>query len=972
MKNFSKLKAGAAPVAIGLALVAAPAFAQDAPADAGAANAPIVVTGSRLKQPNLESATPVTVVSAQEIQDTGTTRVEDLINSLPQVFAGQGGNISNGSSGTATLNLRGIGSERTLVLVNGRRLMPGDPNSSAADINAIPGALIKRVDVLTGGASSVYGSDAVAGVVNFVMDTDFEGFKLDGQYSFYQHNNSAGSNILDANTAAGYTTPSGSSTNGGAVDATAVMGTGFDDGRGHITAYFGYRKIDPVLQGSRDYSNCALAGSGITGFSCSGSSTSPTGRFLLSGDGSFDSYQPNPDGSQTFVPGFNIYNYNPLNYYQRPDERYTAGFFAHYDISDAVKPYMEFMFMDDRTVAQIAPSGDFGNTSTLNCDNPLLSAQQLSIICAPSNVIGTRIDPTTGASYDVAGVYVLRRNIEGGPRQDDLQHTSYRGVVGVQGDLGMAWSYDAYYQYGRTNYAETYLNDLSATRVARALDVVTDPATGNAVCRSVLDGSDPNCVPWNIFTLGNVDPAATAYLSTPGFQRGTTTEQVANASLTGQLGEYGVRTPWATDGVAINVGFEYRKESLELRSDQAFQTGDLTGQGAPTLPVAGSFHVSEFFSEISLPIVQDSFIKELSLNAGYRYSTYTNAGNSFNTDTYKIEGTFAPTADIAFRGGYNRAVRAPNVQDLFAPNRVALDGETDGCAGATPTYTAAQCAYMGVTAAQYGTIPENPAQQYNGYIGGNQTLQPEVADTWTAGVVLTPTFLPRFSASVDWFSINLKQAIQGIGADTILDACASSGDTFICSLVHRDAGGSLWLSPNGYVIDTTQNIGGLKTSGIDVSAAYTQPLGGSLGKLNVTFQGTYLDKYEIDPGVSAAYRCEGLFGSSCGTPNPKWRHQMRVSWDLPSGLGASVRWRHFGPVDYINGNDHLAAQNYIDMTLNARIGDHYSFRLGVNNVFDKAPPLSGHVGAGFGNGNTFPQVYDALGRYIFAGVTLEY
>lgn len=969
MKHSSILKVSAAPVALGLALCSAPAFAQDASPSTTAqtSNAPIIVTGTRIRQPNLESASPVTVVGSEDIANTGTTRVEDLVNSLPQVFAGQGGNISNGSSGTATLNLRNLGSERTLVLVNNRRLVPGDPNSSAADINMIPAALIKRVDVLTGGASSVYGSDAVSGVVNFVMDTDFEGIRLDSQYSFYMHNNRADSSVTGPLDSRNFGYPTGTSTDGGAVDATLTIGTSFDDGRGHITAYVGYRKINAVLQGNRDYSSCALAGTQAGGFSCGGSSTSPSGRFLLTDD--FSSYQPNPDGSQTFVPGFAIFNYNPLNYYQRPDERYTAGFFANYEINDSIKPYAEFMFMDDRTVAQIAPSGDFGNTSTLNCDNPLMSAQQLSIICRPSNIIATRVDPTTGNSYDVAGVYLLRRNIEGGPRQDDLQHTSYRTVIGTQGDLGKTWSYDMYYQYGRTNFAETYLNDLSATRVARALDVVTGP-NGTPVCRSTLDGTDPNCVPWNVFTLNSVDPAAVNYLSTPGFQRGLTTEQVFNASLSGSLGDYGLQTPWSDEGVGFVAGFEYRKESLELNTDQAFQTGDLTGQGAATLPVKGSFNVKEFFTEARLPIVTDSFLKEFSITAGYRYSKYKNAGNSFSTDTYKIEAILAPTSDIMLRGGYNRAVRAPNVQDLFAPNRVALDGQTDGCASATPAYTLAQCQLQGVTAAQYGNIPENPAQQYNGFIGGNANLQPEVADTWTAGIVLTPGFAPGLALSVDYFDIKLKKAIAGIGADTILDTCASTGDPFLCSLIKRDSAGSLWLSPNAYVIDTTQNIGGISTKGIDVNGSYSRSIGDA-GKLNLSFVGTYLDKLDVDSGVGPISQCAGQFGPICGTPSPKWRHQARLGFDGKNGVGASVRWRYFSATNFGTA-DTIPAQSYFDVVMTAQIGDHYQFRLGANNVLDKAPPLSGNVGAGFGNGNTYPQVYDALGRYVYAGIQFNF
>ncbi|HEY0042920.1 MAG TPA: TonB-dependent receptor [Allosphingosinicella sp.] len=1040
---------------------AAPAFAQDAqdipstgPVEAGVpatsdsttvANQvdaeDIVVTGSRIPQPNLQSASPVTVINSEEFRVTGTTRTEDLVNSLPQVFAGQGSTIANGSTGTATLNLRGLGAERNLVLVNGRRVVPGDPTSSAVDINFIPAAVIKRVDVLTGGASSVYGADAVTGVVNFVMDTDFEGIRLDTQYSFYQHHNNAQGSIIDALNAGiggrSIGAPGGSVADGGTIDATAVFGTSFDDGRGHITAYAGYRKTKPILQGRRDYSSCGLSArtaaqvsSGLGEYSCSGSATSDVGSFLLFDSdradlgGSFTStfFQPGPN--RTLLGGFTPYNFNPLNHYQRPDERYTAGFFAEYEINDAIQPYAEFMFMDDRTVAQIAPSGNFGNTTSINCGsptdpagslrNPLLSASQAAVICDRENLLITVdplvgdvvvgqdasyvpaifTDPTTGQQYVRGSFTPFRRNVEGGARQDDLQHTSYRAVLGSKGKLDEAWSYDAYYQYGRTIFAETYTNDFSITRLGRALDVVTD-ANGNAICRSVRDGTDPNCVPYNILTPGGVTDASVAYLSTPGFQRGIVSEQVASASLTGQLGKYGLQSPLADEGVGIAVGAEYRKERLEFMTDTAFQTGDLSGQGAATLPVSGSFDVKEVFGELRVPLVHENFIHDLSLTAGYRYSDYgLSTGGGYNTDTYKIEAEFAPIRDIRFRGGYNRAVRAPTVQDLFAPQRVVLDGTSDPCAGFVITAADQACLLQGLDVGD--RTPENPASQYNGLIGGNPDLIPESADTYTVGVVLQPTFLPRFALSVDYFNIKLKNAVTTIGADTILNACEQSLDPDVCGLINRDPSGSLWLSSNGFVTDLTQNIGGLSTSGIDVNGSYTQPIGG-LGSLSLSFVGTWLDKLETDTGLTGTYDCVGLYGNVCGTPNPEWRHTARLSWNMANGLGLSLRWRHFGSVqiDATDENPNLnntsgtgpapggvarpgvagfGAQNYFDLAFTARIGDHYNFRLGVNNLLDRDPPVTGSQAcpAGFCNGNTFSQVYDALGRYIYAGVTLEF
>jgi outer membrane receptor protein involved in Fe transport len=992
--------------------VATPAFAQDnatqtqpqsgpveATTNAQSANGQaddqaIVITGSRIPQPNLTSTSPVTVVNSAEVRASGTTRTEDLVNSLPQVFAGQSSTVSNGSSGTATLNLRGIGVNRTLVLINGRRLVPGDPGLPVADINVIPAMMIQRVDVLTGGASSVYGADAVAGVVNFIMDTNFTGIRMDSQYSFYQHDNSTNAAVIAALNARGYGFPTGNVADGGTWDTNMAIGAAFDDNRGHVVAYAGYRHIDQITQGRRDYSACALTSrtaaqiaagpgaGGVTTYTCGGSATSANGTFFTN----VGTFQVGPN--RTFIAGSTPYNFNPTNFYQRPDERYTFGAFANYEISDALKPYLEAMFMDDRTVAQIAPSGDFGNTFTVNCDNPLLSAQQRSIVCSPNNLVtangqtvnqrpaGTPpqafIDPTTGLPYFRGALQILRRNVEGGGRRDDLQHTNYRIVAGMRGDLSPAWSYDLYYQFGQTNFAETYSNDFSIRRLSEALDVVN--VGGVPTCRARVSGVDPGCVPWDIFALNSVSPASLAFLQTPGLQRGVVQETVANASMTGDLGNWGIQMPWAHTGLGVAFGVEYRKESLELLVDQAFSTlpsSDLAGQGAPTLPASGSFDVREAFAEVRLPIIEENFIYNLSLEGGYRYSDYTVRGRSFSTDTYKAAIDFAPIRDIRFRASYNRAVRAPNVQELFATQRVVLDGSTDPCATGVPI-TAAQTGCIASGAVVGQTIQPNPANQYNGLVGGNPNLNPEIADTYTIGLVLQPRFIPHFAVTVDWFNIKLKGAIQGVGADRLITGCVSGTNPSYCALIHRDQFGSLWRSANGYVADLSINTGQLSTRGIDVQASYSMDIG-RWGGLSMNFVGTWLDHLTAD-GLD----CAGLYAGACGTPNPEWRHTARLSWNGPDGIGLSGRWRYFSAVDNIGttrtGDLRIPAQSYFDLTLTARIGDHYNFRLGVNNILDKDPPLVGANAcpAGICNGNSYTQVYDALGRYIFAGVTLDF
>ncbi|HVM36965.1 MAG TPA: TonB-dependent receptor [Sphingomicrobium sp.] len=954
----------------------------------------IVVTGSRIPQPNLEQASPVTVITAQEVKLQGTTRTEDLINSLPQSFAAQGSNISNGATGTATVNLRGLGESRTLVLINGKRLMPGDPRSPVADINFVPAPLIKRVDVLTGGASSVYGADAVAGVVNFIMDTNFRGLRVDAQASVFMHDNNTNDDILAANRAPNrlFNPPTGTSVNGGAQDIAVVFGAGFNDNRGSLTAYATYRKQDAVLQETRDYSFCALSAASpaqITAnnrrFNCGGSATSANGTFFTN----VGTFQVGPGG--TFIPGSTPFNFNPFNYFQRPNERYTLGAFAEYDLTDAAKPYLEAMFMDDQSVAQIAPSGVFFNVTSLNCDNPLLSAQQRGTICVPEN---TFVGPN-GETRAVA--YVGRRNVEGGGRRDDLQHTAFRVIGGVRGDVARGLSYDTFFQFGRTNLAETYLNDFSIARSERALDVVTNPATGQPVCRSVLLGIDRNCVPYNIFREGGVTPQALEYLQTPGFQRGNTEETVANANITVLGGEYGLQLPWATRGPALNVGAEYRKESLRLDVDEAFRTGDLAGQGGPTLPVQGSFDVRELFTEVDIPIVHESFIHELSLNAGYRYSDYKVADNRFSTNTYKVAGELAPVRDLRVRGSYNRAVRAPNVVELFSAQSVGLGGSSDPCAGRAVNgrvngLTFEQCARTGVTAAQFGNIIENPAEQYNSLFGGNPNLEPETADSYTAGIVLQPRFLPGLAITADYFDIKVRNLIGVIGYDTTIAQCIATGDPFFCSLINRAPGsGSLFLSPSGFITDINTNVGGLRTKGVDINGSYSRRLGG-MGTLNLSMVGTYLRELSTNPVADVNYDCRGFYGAQCGTPNPKWRHKARAGFTLPNGLGLSGQWRYFSRVRSAGlseeeelrvaptspiifpGNQQLNAVSYFDLAFSARITDKFNFRIGANNILDREPPIAGSqvVGAGSGNGNTYPQVYDALGRFLFANVTVDF
>jgi len=1030
---FAQADAGAQPAPDAGAAAAQPAdpAPATAAAPAPAATQDIVITGSRIPQPNLTSASPVTVLSSQDIKLQGTTRTEDLINSLPQSFAAQGSSVSNGATGTAQANLRGIGAARTLVLINGRRLQPGDPRNPTADINFIPASIVKRVDVLTGGASSVYGADAVAGVVNFIMDTSFRGLRIDAQASTFMHNNRASDKIIRPNEDLGFRPPHGMSVNGGAQDISAAFGAGFDDNRGSIMAYATYRKQDSVLQSSRDYSFCAIGSNPDVDdpFYCGGSSTSAEGRLRVFNpangakvfDGHFNA------GAHTVVPSPNpLFNFAPFNYYQRPDERYTFGMFADYEISPGATAYMEAMFMNDHSDAQIAPSGNFNNTTYLNCDNPLLSPQQLSVVCQPGFLNtdpGLRpINPITGLPSDTAFALIGRRNIEGGGRDDDLEHTSWRIVGGVKGDLLKGVSYDAYYQFGTTRLSETYLNDFSITRMQRALDVIDgDPGPGvTPICRSVANNTDPNCVPWDIFGPGGPSQASLNYLQTPGFQRGHVDETIANANFTLDGGEYGIQTPWSDRGVGLNVGGEYRKESLDFQTDVEFQSGDLAGIGGQVLPASGGFDVREGFAEIQVPLISHSFIEEFTLTGGYRYSDYKANDHHFSTDTYKLSAELAPVHDLRFRASYNRAVRAPNIVELFGPRGNALAAGIDLCAAGTGPngpagtgLTTAQClntfatqiangsfTVASATAAINAGIDSNPAFQYNVLVGGNANLTPEKADTYTVGAVVQPRWIPGLAISVDYFDIKVANLVRTFPFTGLIANCAVTGDPTFCNLINRDVTGSLFNLPSGTATTLNANLGSLRTKGIDINASYSHRITG-LGSVSASFVGTYLKSLAFDTGLNPGiggldgkYECAGRYGATCsnsaGVPSPKWRHKARLGFTMPNGIGISGQWRYFSAVknDTLSsdadlnfllgshsnpGSAKLNAQSYFDLTLSARVGDKYNFRIGANNILDKQPPIAGGESlGGFSNGNTYPQVYDALGRFLFAGVTIDF
>ncbi|MEE2024574.1 MULTISPECIES: TonB-dependent receptor domain-containing protein [Alkalimonas] len=914
----------------------------------------IQVTGSRIRRTDMETSSPIQITSSEEIKLSGFTRVEDLMNSLPQIEAAQTAFIANGASGTATLDLRGLGATRTLVLVNGRRLQPGGLSTQSADINQIPAALVERVEVLTGGGSATYGADAVAGVVNFVMKDDFEGIEIVAGASGYQHKNRNKylQGLMDN---AGFEYPTGSTgIDGRTYNIDLTMGGGFDGGRGHATVYATWRKVEELRQGARDYSSCAFNNAGTA---CGGSATSPIPNFFISpyrelteGAGPEPDYDHEVFWMQTangFAPyADNLYNYAPINHFMRPDERYTLGAFINYELSDRFRPYAEVSYMHNRTTAQIAESGTFFRGFAFDITSPAFTEAQREQLAAEFGPDVTQVWAEIG-----------KRNSEGGPRQDILEHSSYRLVIGTEGALNDNWMYDISLQYGSTSSSSVYMNDYYTPKFADALGAIGSNCTGS-------------CIPdYLVFQPGGVTPESAALLGGTGIRAGITTQTIVNGFVTGDLG---VTVPSHSYPIAAVLGFENREVSFENNSDEVFAQGQLAGQGGPIPSLKGSYNVKEIFGELSIPLLEDMpAVRDLTLDLGARYSHYNTSGGE---STYKVGIDWTPVDNWKVRASYNRAVRAPNVSELFESTSIGLWSGADPCAGTSPTLSQEQCALTGMDASQYGNAgTESPASQYNGLFGGNVNLKPEIADTYTFGIVANP--IEGFNFSIDYFDIVIDEVIGSVNPELQITQCALTGIAAFCDNIVRDNTGGLWRGDAGYVIAPDINLASRHWRGIDVSSNYQTDLLG--GTFTAKLIGSYSLKkeYEPLPGLdSAIYDCSGKISTAC-FPQPKWRHTMTLSYSTGDFWTAQAKWRYFGGVDYVGSVDQIigsgiASQSYFDVNATFELTDYAALLIGMNNIFDKEPPMVGATLAQ--NANTVAGYYDTLGRYLHASITLRF
>ena len=1004
MKSFKKRYLSHAVAAAVAATLPTLVVAQDEEANLEE----VLVTGSRLTKSNVTSSVPLVQIGAEEINSRGVARIEDMVNILPNVFVSQTAEVANGATGTSTLNLRGLGSSRTLVLIDGKRLPFGSPFSSSANVDMVPARMVERVDVVTAGASAVYGSDAVAGVVNFITKKDFEGFEFDYQYGTNYNANDNGymqEKLADAD----FFDP-GSTTTGAASLMSVMMGVNSEDGRGNITLFGSYEDMQSMIGKDRDTGACTLFGSADP--FCGGSSNFRRYNGTI-GNGVAGTVFQELDG--TIVPiDFSrsdvFYNYGAVNHYQRPVERWNLGASGHYEITDNVEAYFDTTYMNNKTEAQIAESASFNRPFETNCDNPLLTGG------AGPNGDGIMLGSITG-TFDANGDFVScldymaagndpidvqfinsHRNIEGGPRVSTYENSSWRAIFGFRGDINDDFAFDIFGQFSATEGTRISQNDLNYNRVQQALYIVDD-GNGNPVCRDSSGG----CVPWNIFernadgTTAVTDEAA-AFIAGVGIVTGETEQTVFGGTIEGDFTNMGIQSPMADSGLSGLVGFEMREDKLGRLADDISKISGgrgLTGTGGATLPIAGSIEVEEIFMEMSMPLITGKpMIQELGLTAGYRYSDYTTNGNglsnSFDADTYFAGISWAPNDEVRFRFNQAVAIRAPNVFDLYVGINTGLvelspvNGDGDQCSGPTPVATQAQCANTGLSAAQYGSVDPSAAGQFNLITGGNPNLVAEEGETTTFGVVITPSMIENLSVSIDYFDIEVTDAIGSVPAQTSYDRCLTTGDPAFCANVTRDTAGTLHLlneAPDGGLSGLSEqnvNVSTFATEGVDVNVTYMLDLS-DMGSINFDYAATFLDtNYSVAIPGDDKVECAGAYAGPCGLPAPEYNHRFLATWMTPYDVNVSATWRHIGETDLYGLDDpqgyledSMEERNYLDVAATYDYSENVQIRVGANNILGDDAPVTTAAGTGTGNNNTYPGLFD-VSTYLFAGVTVKF
>ena len=827
------LKSSVAPLVITGAIMASPALAADAKAadDAGPV---IIVTGTLIKNPNLVQANPVNTISAADLEMKQSNTAEEVLRDIPGMVPDIGSAVNNGNGGASFANLRGLGSNRNLVLLDGNRIAPADV-TGVVNLDNIPLAMIERVDVQTGAAVTTYGADAIAGVLNFITKKNFSGVDL-----------SVGDQISQYGDAPYLRT-----------DLT--VGHNFADGRGNITASVGYQKSTAVYQGDRPWSQVYIDsyGGGPGGSSTTTPSyftflNTPTGKNLK------ESIDPT---TGALVSGYQGYNYNPFNIFQTPFKRYNGFVQGNYQLTDSVELYGRGMYSHNSVETIVAPSGVFGTTVEIPLSNPYIPAATLTQICNSLSLTTAQCTAAANAktatdpNYKLWSPLLKRRMPEAGTRNSDYVTEMWDAMGGLRGKVTDAINFDAHIAYGHSVNTQTETGYVLTSHIEDAL-----LATNTTSCLS----GNAGCVPINIFgPTGSITPAMVAGVTAPSVTKLGTSLLQFHGQMTGDTG---LKLPSATNAINFALGTEYRKYTAYQWADALAEGGDLGGAGAAPQIYNGAYSVWEGFGELIAPLVEDKeFMHKLSLEAGARYSHYSvTGGPSHNAFTYKTGLTWEVDTQVKLRANYAHAVRAPDIFELFQPKTTGLTNlATDPCAGAAPTTNAnlkAVCLAQGAPAASIGNISNPAAAQANITTGGNINLAPEKADTYTLGVVLTPKALRHFSLTVDYYHIVVNQAITTPTPGDLINACfgdgtgsnvsASEATSAACTAIHRDSvTGGLDGDTNTVqgLAGTYSNLGRLFTNGIDVAMNYDHKFGDVKWAAELTYNYTAHSQFMATP-----------------------------------------------------------------------------------------------------------------------------
>jgi iron complex outermembrane receptor protein len=899
---------------------------------------------------------------------------------------GDGQSVNNGSVGIATIDLRNLQTKRTLVLVDGKRLVAADQFLDV-DTNQIPATMVDRIEVLTGGASAVYGSDAVAGVVNIILKKDFEGIEADSQASLTDHGD------------------------GLTHDSSLILGVSSDNGKGNATIYAEFMHRDPISEADRDFSAHALAATNYTG--CASPATH-FGGFCFSGSGTITEGRiktkslagPTSGHTTMFTSGGGIANYDgrtfnfaPFQQLQTQGQRYSLGATGHYQVDEQVDFYTRLTFSDNSVVTQIGPS-PMTALFNINCGNPEMSAAVRQALFGttpgPNDPAGIAAQcatesPTLVSASNPIGVNntrlfnVARRLSEVGPRIGINEHSAFQLVGGVRGDLGEGWTYDFSGQYGHTFVSQVLLNDALKGNFQNGL--LVDPNTG----KCTQDAT--NCTPLNFFTPGGLTQANVNYIRSNLVVVTNVNQWDMQANLVGNLDAFGIRSPWAKDPIGVGFGAEYRQENAAVQPDHNLQIGNLVGNNQ-IVATSGGFRVGEGYGEIRLPIIQNmEFVRDLTFEGSGRFSSYDRAGSTW---TWKAGLEWQVIDDFKFRVSQERSVRAPNVAELFTPaGGTSANPGRDPCSAVSTipqtASLAALCVATGVPAGSVFSPALNcPTNQCQGAIGGNPFLKPEVSDSRTVGVVLTPTFIPGLTATVDWYDIKIAKFIQATPLQTILNNCYSpalnptqSASNPFCSFIHRDAVGTIATTNTGFVVQAAGNIASDKVDGLDFEVNYDASLDdfglAGWGSLSTNWIANLasLNKLSV-----VGFSCVGLWGTQCGEPEPRFKSNLRLTWaDQENDVSISLKWRHLSGVQFeLNSTGFVNTPtlqipefDYIDLSGTWDVTEGLELRGGVRNLFGKSPPVTDNntAPANSINGNTFPNTYDSLGRVIFIGATAK-